>query len=77
MFTNALDPGARSKCWPQRWFIPVTWLECLAHFCEQLFVVVHNVLASDHRGEVDFNAELNAVKHQWIWKLGDYRTERD
>ena len=34
--------------------------ERLGHCCEQLFVMVHNVLAADDGGEVHFNPVLSA-----------------
>ena len=42
---------------------------CLGHFCEQLFVMVHNVLATDHRSEVHLNAVLSAPRSEMFKNL--------
>ncbi len=59
----------KGERWPKGLLIPAAWNESSAHFCEQLFVMVHNVLATDHWREIHFDPVLSTPRSEVLKNL--------
>ena len=54
---------------PEGRFIWTWWLIYSRHFCKKLFVMVNNVLATDHWSKVHFNAILSSPRGKMLKNL--------